>query len=129
MTDTTPPGDHRGSETVLVVEDEDALRAVTARILTRAGYQVLTAENGPAALAVTRSHLGPIDLLLTDVIMPGMLGPDLAHAVQAERPDVRVLCMSGYAHTALAGEGDMPLLDKPFAGEDLLARVREVLDS
>ncbi|GGQ73198.1 hybrid sensor histidine kinase/response regulator [Couchioplanes azureus] len=109
--------------TVLVVEDETALRDVTERILHRAGYTVLTAADGREALQICAAHDGPIDVLLTDVIMPGMLGKDIAEAVTAARPGTRVVFMSGYAQPVLTTHGtlaaDVHLLEKPFTGAEL----------
>jgi two-component system cell cycle sensor histidine kinase/response regulator CckA len=132
--ETTPPTpaevDGSGT-TVLVVEDEDALREVTERILLRAGYTVLTAADGAAGLALARSFPDRIDLLLTDVIMPGMLGKDIAEAVVAERPDTRVLFMSGYAQPVLTTHGtlsaDVHLLEKPFTSAELMQALEEQL--
>lgn len=131
----SPPTERRGSgsngETVLVVEDEDALREVTRRLLTRQGYQVLSAANGAEAVVAAQTFQGPIDLLLTDVIMPQMLGKEAAQAISAARPEIRVLYMSGYAQPVLASEGrlepNVTLLDKPFTEQELLAKVGDVL--
>ncbi|MFI7540316.1 PAS domain S-box protein [Actinoplanes sp. NPDC049599] len=117
--------------TVLVVEDEDALREVTERILVRAGYTVLTAADGIAALTLAHAHPDRIDVLLTDVIMPGMLGRDIADAVVAARPDTRVLFMSGYAQPVLTTHGtlsaDVYLLEKPFTSAELMQALQEQL--
>jgi CheY-like chemotaxis protein len=114
--------------TALIVEDEDALREVTRRLLTRQGYNVITAANGAEAIAAAASYQGTIDLLLTDVIMPQMLGREAAEKIQQTRPDIRVLYMSGYAQPVLASEGrldpDVALLDKPFTERELLDKVR-----
>jgi PAS domain S-box-containing protein len=122
----------RGGESVLVVDDEEALREVTRRILTRNGYQVTTAEDGRAALAIVERADRQFDLVLTDVIMPHMLGKELVAQVRALQPDVRVLYMSGYAQPVLASQGTLDpgvtLVEKPFSGPVLLQRVREVLD-
>jgi PAS domain S-box-containing protein len=122
----------RGEETVVVVEDEEALREVTRRILTRHGYSVLTAADGPEAIKIVERRTEPVDLLLTDVIMPHMLGEELAVTVRALRPDIRVLYMSGYAQPMLASRGTLDpgviLVEKPFSEAALLDRVREVLD-
>ena len=127
---TSPVG--RGGETVLLVEDEDPLREVTCRVLTRSGYRVLSAANGPEALEVARAA-GPIDLLLTDVVMPQMAGPQLAELLVAERPGLRVVFMSGYAQPVLAAQGGLEpgvrLVEKPFSGPVLLEQVRSVLDA
>jgi PAS domain S-box-containing protein len=121
----------RGSETVLVVEDEDALREVTRRILARNGYQVLTSANGPEAIALIEEYAGDIDLLLTDVIMPYMVGKEVAERVRQMRPGVPVLFMSGYAQPVLGstlGEA-ITLLEKPFSENLLLAKVRDVMEA
>ncbi len=118
-------------QVVLVVEDEAPLRDVTRRILERSGYAVLTAAAGDAAIALTRSHEGPIDLLLTDVIMPRMLGREVAAAIAALRPGIRVVFMSGYARSALSNDSLQPgvmLLEKPFSEEELIQLVRRALD-
>jgi two-component system cell cycle sensor histidine kinase/response regulator CckA len=138
VTDTTPDGTQRapaqpdldgGDSTVLVVEDETALRHVTERILRRGGYQVLSAADGAEALEIARHHPGPIDILLTDVIMPGMLGKDLADAVTAARPDTAVVFMSGYAQPVLTTHGTLAagvhLLEKPFTSTELLTLLQQ----
>ena len=126
-------GHARATETVLVVEDSDDLSEIVERILTAHGYRVVVASNGPDALKVASSFTGPIDLLLTDVIMPQMLGNDLAERLVAVRSDLRVLFMSGFAQPALAANGtlapEIALLDKPFNEPMLLARVRQVLEA
>jgi CheY-like chemotaxis protein len=117
--------------TALIVEDEDALREVTRRLLTRQGYTVITASNGAEAVSAADSYQGTIDLLLTDVIMPQMLGKEAAERIRLARPDIRVLFMSGYAQPILASEGrldpDVTLLDKPFTERELLDKVSAVL--
>ena len=121
----------RGEATILLVEDEDALREVTRRILAEAGYEVIVAADGPQALEVVAAHEGAIDLLLTDVIMPRMPGPQLAEHVQRELPSVRALFMSGFAQPILdSGEhlkNGVQLVEKPFSGRTLLAKVDEAL--
>jgi PAS domain S-box-containing protein len=132
----TPPSGPRtgakgGSETLLVVEDEDLLRAATREILTDRGYQVLDACDAETALRVCRTHLGRIHLLLSDVILPGMNGGALAKQAVSLRPDMRVLFMSGYTDDLVerrvldSGEA---LLHKPFTPHTLASRVREMLD-
>jgi PAS domain S-box-containing protein len=122
----------RGKETILLVEDEQALREVTRRILQGAGYRVIVAENGPKALVAASGHAGSIDLLLSDVIMPQMPGPQLAKRLLAERPSVRVLLMSGFAQPILDSGGHldagMALIEKPFSGPGLLAKVAQTLE-
>jgi len=121
-----------GTETVLVVDDEEALREVARRILTRNGYTVLTASRGAQALEVAKTHDGPIDLVLTDVIMPTMPGPTVAKEIRHLRPDIGVLFMSGHAQPVLETESilgtDFKLLEKPFDEAMLLENVRRVLD-
>jgi two-component system cell cycle sensor histidine kinase/response regulator CckA len=123
---------HGRGETLLVVEDEAALRDVAGRILSGAGYRVLSAECGPEALALAARHEGAIDLLVSDVIMPGMLGKDLAERLSMVRPETRVLYMSGYAQPVLHTHGTLDpgvaLLEKPFTATDLLTAVRRRLD-
>ena len=119
------------TEIVLVVEDSDDLREIVERILSRSGYQVMVAANGPEAIELARAYKGHIDLVLTDLIMPVMLGSELATCLVASRPDLRVLYMSGFAQPALGASGalspEVALLDKPFTEPTLLARVRQVL--
>jgi hypothetical protein len=130
---TAPRARTRGGETVLVVEDEEALREVTRRILTRNGYRVLTASGGPEALKIAENTGEHIHLLLTDVIMPHMLGTELAAKLRELRPSARVLYMSGYAQPVLASQGTLApgltLVEKPFSEPDLLEQVRRVLDA
>ena len=125
-----PISDSTGTETVLLVEDEDALRAAAKRILAEAGYEVITAANGPEALVAAEARSDPIDLLLTDVVMPEMLGHRLAERLAALRPSLRVLYMSGFAEPFLDRSmhvEDADLIEKPFTAPALLARVRRAL--
>jgi two-component system cell cycle sensor histidine kinase/response regulator CckA len=119
-------------ETLLVVEDEAALRDVAGRILSGAGYHVLAADGGTQALELAALHEGAIDLLVSDVVMPGMLGKELAERLVDVRPATRVLYMSGYAQPVLASQGTLDpgvaLLEKPFTAADLLSAVRRRLD-
>ncbi|MEN3361806.1 MAG: hypothetical protein V7637_5788, partial [Mycobacteriales bacterium] len=121
----------RGGETVLVVEDEDAMREVTRRILTRNGYHVITAPSGAAALELAALLERDIHLLITDVIMPQMLGKEVADRMRAARPDIRTLYMSGYAHPVLASQGTLEpgviLIEKPFTESALLGKINDVL--
>ena len=116
--------------TVLLVEDEQALRTVTRRILEAAGYKVLTASDGAEALAAVGADGEPVDLLLSDVVMPEMFGPELAQRLQERKPSIRVLFMSGFAQPVL-GEamemGTVDMIEKPFTGPALLARVERAL--
>jgi PAS domain S-box-containing protein len=119
-----------GSETVLLVEDDAGVRELAAEILTHKGYRVLEACDGAEALGVVERHSGPIHLLLTDVVMPGLTGPELAAQVRTLRPRIRVLYISGYtasAHEILQASGSA-LLEKPFSPDGLARKVREVLD-
>jgi signal transduction histidine kinase/CheY-like chemotaxis protein len=119
-------------ETVLVVEDEEALRQVTKRIFTRNGYHVITAANGPQALDIARAHPGEIHLLVTDVVMPRMLGKEVADKMRAIKPGIEVLYMSGYARPVLASQGSLEpnvaLVEKPFSEAELLSQAGQVLD-
>jgi PAS domain S-box-containing protein len=128
---TSPSQRRADGLTALIVEDEDALREVTRRLLTRQGYTVITAANGAEAITAANSYQGTIDLLLTDVIMPHMLGKEAAEKIQQTRPDIRVLYMSGYAQPILSSQGrlapDVILLDKPFTERELLAKVNAAL--
>jgi CheY-like chemotaxis protein len=127
------PRHARGQETILLVEDEVNLRRLARQYLGTQGYKILEAEDGAAALQIASGHEGAIDLLLTDVIMPGMNGRELARHIAAERPDIRVLYMSGYAENAVGEDGTLDaginLLQKPFSLPALKDKVREVLDS
>ncbi|MFN8095313.1 MAG: ATP-binding protein [Vicinamibacteria bacterium] len=125
-----PASPPRGrGETVLVVEDQAHLRELVGEMLEDAGYRVISAPDGRQALRVAAAHEGPVDLLVTDVVMPGMGGPETARRLTEARPGLRTLLVSGYANEAVArGGNDYPLLDKPFTRTDLLARVRAVLD-
>jgi len=121
-----------GSETILLVEDEAPLRALTRRLLERHGYTVLEAGSADAALAIAREHVGPIHLLLADVVLPGASGPTLAGELLSRRADLKVLFMSGYTEDAIVHRGvlapNTAFINKPFSGENLAAKVRDVLD-
>jgi two-component system, cell cycle sensor histidine kinase and response regulator CckA len=126
---------HGGAETVLLVEDDTTLLRLAAATLERAGYRVLTAASGADALRLAAGRGvadGSIDLVITDVVMPGMPGPTLARRLEAAHPAARVLYMSGYADDTMARHGvseeRVSFLAKPFAPDELTRRVREVLD-
>jgi signal transduction histidine kinase/ActR/RegA family two-component response regulator len=126
------PAAANGEETVLLVEDEAIVRRLVAEILESNGYSVLQAGDGPSALELLRRHTGGVDLLLTDVVMPGMSGPDVAAAVGTMRPGTQVLYISGYTDSAIDHHGvlepGIAYLPKPFSADDLARKVREVLD-
>jgi PAS domain S-box-containing protein len=135
--DLSPPAapthDLAGTETVLVVEDDEQLRHVARRALAARGYTVLEADRGATALQIARGHRGPIHVLLTDVTIPDMDGRALAATLRAERREMRLLYMSGYADRAIVHRGvldaDDAYLPKPFTTEGIARKVREVLDT
>jgi two-component system cell cycle sensor histidine kinase/response regulator CckA len=120
----------RASETVLLVEDEDSLRVLTRTLLEQNGYTVLEAHNGAEAIEVARRHREPIHLLMTDMVMPGMSGPEVAASLASIHPESRVVYISGYASFSRRGmlDSDAVLLQKPFTRDALLSKLREVLD-
>jgi PAS domain S-box-containing protein len=131
-----PPGRAtamRGTETVLVVEDDPQVREVTIRSLRSGGYRVLVAAGGREALDVEASEQGPLHLLVSDVVMPGLSGPETADELRRRRPELRVLFVSGYTRDAVIQRGvhdaGIELLPKPFTASSLLSRVRAVLDA
>jgi len=127
--DASPPPS--GTETILLVEDEQALREMTREILESSGYRVLEGSEPEEALALARTHMGPIALALTDVVMPGMSGLDLAKRLRRLQPSTKVLYMSGYTDDAIGHHGLLDekthFLQKPFTSERLLRKVRQVL--
>jgi len=122
-----------GKETILVVEDETSIRFVAKRVLERSGYTVLEADSGAAALAVLAAHQGALDLVLTDLVMPGMTGIELAEELQRSRPTLKVLFTSGYSAEVVSDrfrpDGDWNFIPKPYGVRDLVQEVRRVLDS
>jgi CheY-like chemotaxis protein len=128
-----PTRELTGSETVLVVEDEDAVRALTCLTLEARGYRVLVAASAEEALELAVRHAGPIPLVVTDVIMPGMSGGELAGRLAALRPEIRVIFVSGYTDDTIAHQGVLDpgvhFLQKPFTLDGLARKVREVLDA
>jgi PAS domain S-box-containing protein len=132
---TSPPIHPRqtaGSETILLAEDEPGVRDVIERILARSGYEVLVAGSGQDAANLASEHPGPIDLVLTDVVMPDMGGRELMTIVAQRRPDTPVLFMSGYTDDEVIRRGvitkETPFIQKPFLGQELIHAIREVLD-
>ncbi|MCU0595307.1 MAG: transporter substrate-binding domain-containing protein [Desulfobacterota bacterium] len=121
-----------GTETILIVEDEPMVRNLAVKVLDRYGYHVLSAENGREALESSRGHGGPIHLMLTDVVMPGMSGRELVEMLREVRPEMKVLYMSGYTDDAIVCHGilekGIAFIQKPFTPEDMARKVREVLE-
>lgn len=119
--------------TILVVEDEEEVRALARDVLEMNGYTVLEALDAEDALRLGESHPGAIDLLITDVVMPRMSGPELARRLRARRPALRVLCMSGYPESRdreIEGAGSWTVwLQKPFTPDTFMSKVRECLTS
>ena len=132
---TAPPvrRTSRGAgETLLVVEDEPAVLNLARMALERAGYRVLSAPSPQAALALAAAHTGPLDLVVTDVVMPNSNGRELFESLRATRPQLRCIFMSGHTAEIIARHGilepDLLFLQKPFSLDQLLAKVREGLD-
>ena len=127
-----PAPPRHGTETVLLVEDEDHVRGVVLGILRKHGYRVLEARHAGEALLIAEKYDAPIDLLISDVVMPQMSGPELARRLGALRPSMRVLCMSGYTDDSIVRHGilgsEIPFLQKPIMPQALTRKVREVLD-
>jgi two-component system, cell cycle sensor histidine kinase and response regulator CckA len=130
---TAAPVNTRGTETILLVEDAEPLRKLAELFLKESGYRILSAADGQQALQIARLHFGPIHLLLTDVVMPGMNGRVLGERLAPTQPGMKVLYMSGYTDSFIAGHGVLEpgtqLLHKPFNQETLTRKVRDVLDA
>ena len=128
-----PPATLRGTETVLLVEDDDPVRAAATGILRRHGYNVIAARHAGEALLLSEQCAGTIHLLVTDVVMPLLGGPDLARRIAKDRPAMKVICMSGYTDDSVVRHGllesSMAYLQKPFTTEALARKAREVLDT
>jgi CheY-like chemotaxis protein len=122
----------RGSETVLVVEDDEMFRGLLAEILSAQGYEVLAASDPAEALERCQRHPSPIHLVVSDMVMPGMTGRELAWRLADRYPDVKICLMSGYSEEALAERGlsdpAVPVIQKPFSTRDFLSRIRRLLD-
>jgi len=127
------PAVHGGRETVLVVEDQEDVRDLALEFLRSQGYAVLQASNGMEALEIAGRHRGRIDLLMTDVIMPGITGRELAQRLAVSRPETRVLYVSGYTEEAIGQHGVLEpgteFLAKPFSRNALARKLREILDN
>ena len=126
------PSGSSGTETLLIVENELAIRNLLQLALRRNGYTVLAAESGREALALVRDHVGAIDLVITDVMMPDMDGPELVRQLSTIRPETRTLFMSGYMDDALGERGILPttvnFIQKPFSPRTIAQKVRDILD-
>jgi two-component system, cell cycle sensor histidine kinase and response regulator CckA len=126
---TTPAT--KGAETILVAEDEDGVRHIVTQMLREQGYTVLPANGGAEAIRIAQAHTGPVELLVSDVVMPRMSGPELAQRLRGLRPEMRVLFVSGYTDGEIVREGELEpgtdFLQKPFTREQLASKVREVL--
>src|SRR5512134_3074364 len=122
-----------GTETLLIVENEAAIRNLLQMALRKSGYMVLAAESGREALDLLRDHRGSVDLLITDVMMPDMDGPELVRQMSQVRPETRTLFMSGYTDDALGDRGVLPsnvnFIQKPFSPKAIAQKVRDILDS
>lgn len=129
----SPPDPLRGTETVLVIENERTVREVIADVLAMHGYRVLEAADGQEALRISEAHPGPIHLLVVDVVMPGVSGEALVRQVAERRPAVRALYVSGYTGDVLRQHGVVApgrnFMQKPFTVEGLARKVREVLEA
>lgn len=123
----------KGSETILLVEDEELVRELMVEVLEGRGYELVAAANGAEALAICAQHEGPIRLMVTDVVMPGMSGVELAAQARQVKPDMKVLYLSGYTNSALVAHGALGaeghFLEKPFEPDDLARKMREILDA
>ena len=121
------------SPRILVVDDEAEICRLLNEILRDEGYKVLVAANGVEAVKVCETHVGPIDLVITDVVMPKMGGPELARQLDVLRPSAKMLFLSGYTNASIAHnnvlKGDAGFLQKPFTAETFRCRVREILDA
>ena len=120
-------------ETILVVDDDAGMCRAARRILESAGYAVLTADAGREALRLLDGHDGPVHLMLTDVVMPGMTGTHLAKEVSDRHPETKILCTSGYPDSAAVrrrlNDTTFPFIPKPYSTETLTRKIREVLDT
>ena len=120
-----------GTETVLLVEDEESVRQLVRDTLLAKGYEVVEAGNGEAGLAASAVHSGKIDLVITDVVMPGLGGREMVERISTTRPEAKVLYLSGYTEDTIVSEGSIEsgtaFLQKPFTLQSLLRKVREVL--
>jgi DNA-binding response OmpR family regulator len=121
------PAQSPATQTILIAEDDRLIRHLVRTILEKSGFQLLMAENGRHALELAAAHDGPIHLLLSDVLMPEMNGPDLAGRLRAARPGTPVVFMSAFTNGALREHGDYPFVPKPFSPGALVGTLRAVL--
>ena len=121
------PGDLKGSQTILMEDDEDLMLTMGQMVLSSFGYQVLTANSGQKALDILSKSDKKIDLVITDLVMPGMSGRELVEQLRKQDPNVRVLCTSGYVPPPVQSE-DSAYLQKPFTSQELLVKVKQVLE-
>lgn len=132
VADRAPQPTRQATETVLLVEDEAAVRSLVRRVLEREGYTVLEATNGAEAIQIAESFDGTIDLLLTDIVMPDLGGHEIVGRLRPTRPEMLVLLMSGYTPQEILRRGTLEFnasfIAKPFTPDDLVRKVREVLD-
>lgn len=127
-----PPDPDESRATILLVEDEDTVRKVIQRLLQKLGYRVLPASNAEEAIEIFRERDAELDLVLTDVVMPGLTGVQMAEVLREQRPDMKFLFTSGYTSKELGGspeEPPTPFLPKPFSMDELSRRVEEALES
>ena len=122
----------RGNETILLVEDEDMVRELAVRILEEKGYKVLESSRGEKALEISKKHKNPIDLMITDIVMPGMGGKKLVQKIKQDRPRLKVLYISGYTDEIISQHGVLEegtqFLQKPFLPQSFLTKIRDLLD-
>jgi two-component system cell cycle sensor histidine kinase/response regulator CckA len=127
------PPERSGTETLLIVENEGAIRNLLQMALRKSGYTVLVAESGREALEIVRAHADAIHLLITDVVMPDMSGPELVRQLATIRPETQTLFMSGYMDQALGEHGIVPtnvnFIQKPFSPNVITQKVRHILDA
>lgn len=123
----------KGTETILLVEDDEMLRAITLEILKKCGYQILESLTVTDAIRIAEQYTNPIQLLVTDVVMPDMKGHELAKHLSRSHPEMKVLFTSGYTDNVIVCYGileeGVPFLQKPYSAESMVSKVREVLDS
>jgi CheY-like chemotaxis protein len=119
----------RGTETLLVVEDEEPVRTLVVRLLSMLGYTILEAANAAEALQIAESSTDPIHVVLTDIVMPDINGPELVQRLSGSHPEMRPVYMSGYTRGAIEVDDTVVLVQKPFAPKELARKVREALDA